>query len=121
VGGSIDWSVSAVSAWLDRPLLQLDSGRRATFVRWDARRGDVYGAPAFGAMWAHAGGRRAVLLLSWPWSEPPGPEPEPVVRVDEALGYRAVRVARFGGAVVHDESYDVYVLSALGSEAASVP
>jgi hypothetical protein len=103
--GSLDYSIEPIAAYLDRPVWYPESGRYGTFLDWSDRRRlvPVTQALADARALARTAGRDALLILSYPWGGLHVGERAPIG--DDAT---AVLVARFRGALVADENYDLY-------------
>ncbi len=103
--GSLDYSIEPIAAYLDRQVWYPESRRYGTFLDWSDRRRlvPVTQALADARALARSAGRDVLLILSYPWGGLHVGERAPIG--DDAT---AVLVARFRGALVADENYDLY-------------
>jgi len=109
--GSIDYAAQPVAAFLDRPVWYPESDRHGTFIDWSDRRRLVPVAKAIGdaRALARAAGRDAILVLNHPWRDL-----SVGARVTIGDGATIYLFARFRGALVADENYDLYRVSDAG-------
>jgi len=106
--GSIDYAVEPITAYLDRAMWYPESDRSGTFLDWSDRRRLVPATKALGDARALAEreGRDVILVLSYPWRDLPVG-----ARVTIGDGTTMHLFARFRGALVADENYDLYRVS----------